>query len=647
MTLCILTLVASATYFSYTNKELTHETERENLFFLSKVWGLMKYYHPNTNGGGVDFDKELIELIPLIKSAKNINERDALIYDWVMGYGDFEILDEKNTIASDFSSLPLDSYLDFSWINDTQMTENLRIILKRVSIADRDNRFQTDQLPYMLSTDYYFNFDYEEHYAHMSYPDENYRLLSLFRFWNVFEYFSPNKDILDTPWDDTLFMMIPQFLEASDELEYQKALRSLAKLTDDGHGIVTGTQKLYQESIGSYRIPVDLAWHENRAVVTATRYRDQDLDAYLKVGDVIKAINGFPIDEALEGLKFYNAASHKGAEISFALRHCLTVKNEDVTMDITRYGENLSLEFVAYPLGELTQDNAQEKPSLYWLNEDTLYLDYNRITLEEFNGSKKEILGSKALIIDLRGYPKHEMIFHSISDFLFPEPTHFVNLHLVDPNYLGNLYTEPYSLGKFNLHHYKGEVISLVNMNTGSHTEFCAMAFRSAPKGIVIGSETIGQNGNVVRVPMVGEYAIYYSSLGVHNIDNSETQRIGILPDIEVIPTVESIANGEDLYLNAALEYLEKVLKYKVPVELIEGKEMVYLEKALINRPFDLSIDTENNTFTLRQAHQVWQFEIENQENFANSPTIIDGHLMVPKTFLEKELKMFLNFQSH
>lgn len=651
VSLFILVLVAVSIYFTYDsvdgNEEAVYVTEVDNLFLLSKVWGLMKYYHPETQGGGQTFDNDLIELIPLVRAATTLKERDALIHHWVMSYGTFPILEERPTKVSNRPTKAIDTYIDFSWIQALQMTDELRETLTDLSFANRQNMTQRSKLPYKMPSDIVFNFDYEEAYIGMFYPNDQYRLLSLFRFWNVFEYFSPNKDLLDTSWDDTLYTMIPIFLEASDQLEYEKAIRSLAKATDDGHGFVTGTQALYRELIGAYRIPVGLAWHEGQAVVTATVYRDENIHTHLKVGDVIKAINGIPIEEALEGLKFYSAASHEGAEISFALSHCLTVKSKDVTIDISRYGENLTLESVAYPLDELTYDNAQEKPALYWVNDDTLYIDYNKISLSEFDEKRHDILGSKALIIDLRGYPDTEMIYKEIIALLYPNQMTFVHFHMVDPNYLGNLYTDPYSLGTNNPHYYKGEVISLVNINTGSHTEFCAMAFRLAPKGIVIGSETIGQNGDVVAVPLVGGYEIYYSSIGVHNIDDSETQRIGILADIEVTPTVQSVIDGDDLYLQAALEYLEGVLHYQVPLKSVDGNEMVDIEKALINRPFDIAIDEENSTFTIRQAHRVWQFKMDADGKMANMPQLHHGNVMVPKGFFERELKMHLNFQTN
>ena len=42
--------------------------------------------------------------------------------------------------------------------------------------------------------------------------DCGYRLLFLFRFWNVIEYFSPNRNLTDTPWDEIPEKYIPLFI---------------------------------------------------------------------------------------------------------------------------------------------------------------------------------------------------------------------------------------------------------------------------------------------------------------------------------------------------------------------------------------------------------------------------------------------------
>jgi C-terminal processing protease CtpA/Prc len=62
----------------------------------------------------------------------------------------------------------------------------------------------------------------------------------------------------------------------------------------------------------------------------------------------------------------------------------------------------------------------------------------------------------------------------------------------------------------------------------------------------VIGSTTAGADGNVSTVPLPGNFSSYISGIGVFYPDNSPTQRVGIVPDIVVTPTIEGIRAGRD-----------------------------------------------------------------------------------------------------
>jgi C-terminal processing protease CtpA/Prc len=50
-----------------------------------------------------------------------------------------------------------------------------------------------------------------------------------------------------------------------------------------------------------------------------------------------------------------------------------------------------------------------------------------------------------------------------------------------------------------------------------------------------------------------------FSGVGVHYPDRSPTQRIGIVPDIEVTPTRQGIAAGRDEVLERALVELRSM----------------------------------------------------------------------------------------
>jgi C-terminal processing protease CtpA/Prc len=79
------------------------------------------------------------------------------------------------------------------------------------------------------------------------------------------------------------------------------------------------------------------------------------------------------------------------------------------------------------------------------------------------------------------------------------------------------------------------------------------MAFRTAPGAIVIGSTTAGADGNVSTVPLPGNLSSYISGIGVFYPDNRPTQRVGIIPDIEVKPTIAGIRAERDELIEEAI----------------------------------------------------------------------------------------------
>ena len=84
------------------------------------------------------------------------------------------------------------------------------------------------------------------------------------------------------------------------------------------------------------------------------------------------------------------------------------------------------------------------------------------------------------------------------------------------------------------------------------------MALRVAPKATVIGSTTAGADGNVSRIVLPGNVTTMISGIGVYYPDGTETQRIGIVPDIEVHPSIAGIRAGQDELLQKAISIIEQ-----------------------------------------------------------------------------------------
>jgi C-terminal processing protease CtpA/Prc len=73
----------------------------------------------------------------------------------------------------------------------------------------------------------------------------------------------------------------------------------------------------------------------------------------------------------------------------------------------------------------------------------------------------------------------------------------------------------------------------------------------------VIGSTTAGADGDVSSFALPGNLRTMISGNGVYYPDGRETQRVGIVPDIEVKPTLQGIRAGRDEVLEKAIALIE------------------------------------------------------------------------------------------
>ena len=167
-----------------------------------------------------------------------------------------------------------------------------------------------------------------------------------------------------------------------------------------------------------------------------------------------------------------------------------------------------------------------------------------------------EISKTKALIIDLRCYPSDFMVF-TVGRLLLPDAKPFVKFTAGSVKHPGVFsFTPNLTLGEKNPDYYKGKVVILVNERTLSQSEYTAMAFSQAPDVTIVGSTTAGADGNVSMITLPGNIRTAISGIGVFYPDGRETQQVGIIPNIEIRPTIRGIIEGRDEVLEKALEII-------------------------------------------------------------------------------------------
>lgn len=92
---------------------------------------------------------------------------------------------------------------------------------------------------------------------------------------------------------------------------------------------------------------------------------------------------------------------------------------------------------------------------------------------------------------------------------------------------------------------YSGEIILLMDEGSQSQSEFTIMSLRQAPNAIVVGSSSVGADGNVTVIQLPGNIRFGISGLGVYTPEGGQTQRCGLQPDIECYQTIEGILAGK------------------------------------------------------------------------------------------------------
>src|SRR5690606_18209895 len=229
----------------------------ENLELLGRVWGFLKYHHPEIAKGNHNWDYELFRFLHKYLDAKDIKERDGFLLDWITALGSVKKC--KNCHPTDENAFLKP---DLKWIEDQEAG------LRDQLLDLYHNRSQGEHYYIGLAKNVGNpEFKHEHSYSNMAFPDDGFRLLSLYRYWNMINYFFPYKHLMDKDWNTVLKEYIPKFLGAKDKLEYEMAALHIIGDIQDTHANLWGGNDMITEWKGSYYPPVHLRFVEDQLVV--------------------------------------------------------------------------------------------------------------------------------------------------------------------------------------------------------------------------------------------------------------------------------------------------------------------------------------------------------------------------------------------
>ena len=522
-----------------------------NLELLGRIWGFLKYHHPVNVKGNYNWDYELFRFIPRYVQTETNSERDKLIIDWINSFGQIKKCTKCQAVAKNAFLKP-----DLKWI------DNQHEALKNTLLNVYNNRSQGNHYYIGMAVNVGNpEFRNEKSYSNMSYPDDGFRLLSLYRYWNMIHYFFPYKHLMDVDWNKKLKEYIPLFINAKDELEYELvALQIIANIQDTHANLWGGADKIDTWKGINYP-PIQVRFIENQLVVTD--YYNEELwnEIGLNIGDVITSINGRSIDNIVQEKSKYYPASN------------MPTRLRDISGDILRSNSNkIDIKFLSgnskvqtkslklYPKNSLNiyrRYRKTEGKSFKMLDNNIGYVTLQTIEKDDISKIKSEFKNTKGIIIDIRNYPSTFVPF-SLGSYFVSSTTPFVKFTNGNADNPGEYtFTKELKIPSKG-RTYKGKLVVLLNELTQSSAEYTSMAFRAGDNTTIIGSTTAGADGNVSTILLPGGVRTMISGIGVNYPNGVETQRIGIVPDIEVKPTIEGIRQGKDELLEKAIEIILK-----------------------------------------------------------------------------------------
>ena len=525
-----------------------------NLALLGKIWGLLKYHHPEVGKGKYDWDNELFRFLPEYLNINEIVQRDEMLLQWIEKYGDILPCITCQETAPDAFLKP-----DFSWVENGTMSAALKEKIMEIY----RNRLQEEHYYIKIANDpFYYNFN-ENLNLYSSYPDASFRLLALYRYWNIIQYFFPYKYLTDKSWNEVIIEYIPLFILAETALEYQLAILQLTGEINDTHArVVQGFNKV--DSLrGNMQAPFRVQFIENKLVVTDFYKPELKESTVLKTGDIITRVNGKTIEYIIDSIKPYYPASNESVRMSNLINDLVRSSNKTILIDYEDSGTVKQTELNLYPRMGLNMYRSN-KPGYELLRDNMLMMkdltgyfvlgSMNEKSIDEF---KKSFENTKGILIDIRKYPAMDGLF--LASYFVSKDTPFAKMTRANLNNPGEIIFDsiPQIIPKPEEGPYTGKIVVIVNEESMSHAEYISMAFRAGDNTVIIGSQTAGADGNVSYILLPDNLKTAMSSVGVYYPDGQETQRTGIVPDLEVKPTIQGIREGRDELLEKAIEIIK------------------------------------------------------------------------------------------
>lgn len=527
--------------------------QQANLAKLAQVWGFLKYHHPKVTSGQLQWDFELFRVMPAILGATDSAAANAVLSRWIDGMGELKLDGTPATLEeAELHLKPGQQWIEDEARLGTELSGKLRAVH-----AARPKAAEQFYVTFARGVGNPM-FEHELNYPKIKAPDAGYQLLGLFRFWNIIRYWFPYRDLIGEGWNGVLTEFIPRVGLAANHDAYQLEMMALIARVKDTHANLWSSLPV-RPPVGNSQLPVTVRFVEGQAVVTDVLGTKEAAPPVFERGDLITALDGVPLGKLIEQWSPYYAASNEPTRLRDIARSLPRGPAGPVKVTVKRGGQEKEIDAVRVPFASLVNRSQRTRdlpgPVFQRLSQDVAYLKLSGVKAADAAKYISDAAGTKGLVIDIRNYPSEFMVF-VLGSHLVDKLTHFARFTRGDASNPGAFHFTPPLALQPREPFYAGKVVILVDEVSQSQAEYTTMAFRVAPKAVVVGSTTAGADGNVMPIPLPGGLRTMMSGIGVFYPDKRPTQRVGIIADVEAKPTLVGIREGRDEVLEEGLRQI-------------------------------------------------------------------------------------------
>ena len=329
--------------------------------------------------------------------------------------------------------------------------------------------------------------------------------------------------------------------------------------SNDSHAAAISFSSIEASRENKYA-PLRVWFIEGKLVVTDYYNPELKATSGLEIGDIITHINGETVESIVEKQKTYYPASNNAARLRNMSFDFLRSNNNSITIDYISPEKTGQTELHLYNKNSLNRydwfkENSNEK-CYKFLDGNIGYVTLGSIREEDVPIIKSSFINAKGIIIDIRNYPS-ALVIGEFCSFFVSNSTPFAKATYGNTDNPGEFIFESLETISNSGVLYQGKVVVIVNEITQSMAETTAMTLRIGLNTTIIGSATAGANGAVATIMLPSGLQSSISGIGMYYPDGTQTQRIGIIPDIWIEPTIQGIREGRDELLEKAIELIK------------------------------------------------------------------------------------------